>query len=158
MRRALQLWAVVAVAACARTGSSPDGLLGAWQIVETTITTADSTRVDSDPEPGLYVFTAGHFSNMLIQGGPREPFPPDPTPEQRLAAYDPFIADAGSYVRTDSTLVTSNRIAKVPNVMNSGVTYRYVLSGDTLLLTFSGGWAPPDGEITYRLTRLQEPH
>lgn len=157
MKRSLPILALVSIGACAPSGSSPDSLLGAWQIIETTTTTPDSTWVDSDPEPGLYVFTERHFSNMLIQGGPRAPFPTNPTPEQRLAAYDPFIADAGSYVRTDSTLVTSNRIAKVPNVMNSGVTYRYTLSGDTLLLTFSGGWAPSDGEITYRLTRLQEP-
>jgi len=157
MRRALPLSAVVVFAACAQTGSPPDALLGAWQIGETTVTTRDSTWVDSDPEPGVYLFTERHFSNMLIQGGPREPFPPNPNAEQRLAAYDPFITDAGSYVRTDSTLVTSNRIAKVPNVMNSGVTYRYALSGDTLLLTFSGGWAPSDGEITYRLMRLKEP-
>jgi hypothetical protein len=132
-----------------------DPLVGAWRIVETRISTTDSTWVDPTPQPGLYLFTEDHLSNMLIQGTqPREPFPSNPSPEQRLAAYDPFIADAGSYLRTDSTLEVRNVIAKVPNVMNYEQTYRYRLSGDSLTLTFSGAWAPPRGEITYRLTRL----
>ena len=136
---------------------SPDALVGAWLITETTTTTADSSWTNSAPQTGLYIFTESHFSNMLIQGSkPRGLFPEVATPEQRLSAYDPFIADAGSYELTDSTLTTHNIIAKVPNVMSAGFPYRYILSGDTLTLTFTGGWAPQGGEITYRLVRLRQ--
>ena len=136
---------------------SPSALVGAWLITETTTTTADSSWTNSTPQTGLYIFTESHFSNMLIHGPEsRQLFPEAATPEQRLAAYDPFIADAGSYELTDSTLTTQNIIAKVPNVMNAALHYRYSLSGDSLLLTLSGGWAPPDGELTYQLVRLRQ--
>lgn len=104
---------------------------------------------------GLYLFTESHFSIMLIDAPePREPFPPEgPSAEQRLTAYDPFIADAGTYQFDETTLRTRNVIAKVPNVMTAQIEHQYQLRGDSLTLTFSGAWAPPDGEITYHLAR-----
>jgi hypothetical protein len=133
-----------------------DDLVGAWLIVETTETTPDSSWVNSSPQPGLYIFTESHFSNMLIHGTQlRESFLPNGTPQQRLAAYDPFIADAGSYTRTASTMTMQNIIAKVPDVMDYELTYRYSLVGDSLTMTFSGAWAPPNGETSYRLVRLR---
>jgi len=144
-------------AACTAQSASPENdLVGAWLIVETAIRVGDSVSVNQGPQPGIYVFTDEHFSNMLVQGAePREPFSASTTPELRLAAYDRFIADAGSYELTDSTLTTRNLIAKVPNVMNDGFAYRYTLEGDSLWLTFSDGWAPEGGEITYTLVRLE---
>ena len=132
-------------------------LVGAWLITETMTTTADSSWTNSTPQTGLYIFTDSHFSNMLIRGSnPRQLFPETATPEQRLAAYDLFIADAGEYELTDSTLTTRNIIAKVPNVMRASLFYRYSLSGDSLTLTLTGGWAPQDGELTYKLVRLRQ--
>ena len=56
--------------ACAPPQSTGNPLVGAWLIVETTTVTADSSWINSTPEPGLYVFTESHFSNMLIRGDP----------------------------------------------------------------------------------------
>jgi len=78
----------------------------------------------------------------------RPPFSTERTDAERLA-------DSGSYELTDSSLTTHNIIAKVPNAMNANLTYRYSLQSDSLVLTLRGGWAPPDGEITYRLDRLE---
>jgi hypothetical protein len=88
------------------------------------------------------MFTERHFSNILIPNERRALFSGTPTDQERLAAYDNFITDAGTYDATDSTLTTHNLIAKVPNVMTGGpgITYRYRLEGDTLLLTFRGAW------------------
>ena len=132
-----------------------NSLVGAWLIVETTVTTPGGTTTNENPQTGLYIFTQGHFSNMLIPGERRSPFGEERTDEERLVAYDNFIADSGSYELTDSLLTTHNRIAKVPNAMDGGFSYRYILEGDSLVLTFDGGWAPPDGQITYRLRRLE---
>ncbi len=141
-------------------GPSPnEQLVGAWLITETTVTTPDSTSTNSSPQPGLYIFTDRHFSNMLIQGSERRALLSDTrSAEERLAAYDVFIADAGSYEFTDSLLTMHNIIAKVPNVMTGtgpGITYRYHLYSDTLELTFERGWAPPGGQLMYRLVRLR---
>ena len=132
-------------------------LIGVWLITQTKTTTPSGIVVDDNPQPGLYIFTKGHFSNVLIPNGQRALFGERPADQERLAAYDNFIVDAGTYVVTGSTLTTRNLIAKVPNVMtgNEGVSYRYEVNGDTLVMTFSGGWAPRDGEIAYRLRRLE---
>lgn len=133
------------------------GLVGVWLITETTRTSPAGIVVNDQPQPGIYIFTERHFSNILIPNEQRALFSAIPTDQERLAAYDNFITDAGTYDATDTTLTTHNFIAKVPNVMtgNPGITYRYNLEGDNLRLTFSGGWAPRDGEITYRLRRLE---
>ena len=163
MRKIMWMGVLVLVTACSTESELPvvdssSPFVGAWLIAETTKTTPDSSWTDTSPQPGLYVFSGSHFSNMLVDGSnARVPFPPGgASPEQRLAAYDPFIADAGSYEFSDSILTTQNIIAKVPNVMTAQIVYRYHFSADTLTLTFRGAWAPPDGEITYRLVRLPE--
>ena len=139
-------------------GSNP--LVGVWLITETSVTEPTGTSVNQNPEAGLYVFTEHHFSNILIPGSLREPLSAERTDEERLAAFDNFIADAGTYDYKKSTLTARNIIAKIPNVMpphrtSAELTYRWRLEGDELILILQGGWAPPDGEISYRLTRLE---
>lgn len=145
-------------------GTSQNPLVGAWLITATSVTGPTGTSINENPQPGLYIFTDRHFSNMLIRGPERLPFSPDRTDKERLkerlAAYDNFIADAGSYELTDSTFTVKNIIAKVPNVMpphrsTAGLTYRWHFEGDSLILLLEGGWAPPNGQITYRLRRLE---
>ena len=101
---------------------------------------------------------------MLVPGEARSRFSDARTDEERLRAYDNFIADAGTYEIDGSRLSVRNIIAKVPNAMpqtpgerrpGRGIVYRYRFEGDSLVLTFDRGWAPPDGEITYRLDRLE---
>jgi len=102
------------------------------------------------------MFTDGHFSLMLIpENAPRPLLPEDATPEERLAVFENFVADAGSYVASDSILTMQNVIAKLPRAMNgnAGSPYLYRLNGDSLTLSFRGAWAT-SGEITYRLVRL----
>jgi hypothetical protein len=140
-----------------RSGRNP--FVGAWVITRAAVTDPAGTTVNEDPEPGLYIFTERHFSNMLIPGGDRAPFREESTGEERLAAYDNFIADAGTYEYTDTTLTVRNIIAKVPNVMppyaSGPVTYRWRLDGETLALTLRGAWAPVEGQITYTLSRRE---
>jgi len=139
----------------------PDGnpFVGAWVITRASVTDPTGTTVNDSPEPGLYLFTERHFSNMLIPGAERAPFSPEGTDEERLAAYDNFIADAGTYEYTDTTLTVHNIIAKVPNVMppyaSGPVTYQWRPDGEALVLTLRGAWAPVDGEITYTLSRRE---
>ena len=135
------------------------GLPGAWLLVETKTTTRDSTWVDTSPQPGLYVFTDKHFSLMLIPQDTLRVLPREnASSAQKLAAYENFIADAGSYEASDSILTMQNFIAKEPYAMQgrpgAGSPYHYRLSGDSLTLTFRRAWAAP-GEITYRLIRLK---
>ena len=141
----------------AQTSGNP--LVGAWSIVETTVTTSSGSTTESNPQPGFYMFTERHFSNMLIPFGARSNFSATRTDEERLRAYDNFIADAGTYEVDGSVITVDNIIAKVPNAMpprvTDGLTYRFRFDGESLVLILTGGWAPRDGEITYRLERLE---
>ena len=151
-------WLVAACTPQAGSVTSDDqGLVGAWLITETTRTKGDSTWVTESPQPGLYIFLEHHFSLMLVPGeGPRVEWPGDGTPAERLAAFENFVADAGSYEATDSVITMNNIIAKLPWAMNlrGGGPYQYQLDGDTLILTFGPGWQG-ESEIKYRLVRLE---
>ena len=113
---------LVLASGCASEGTLDDeseprsGLVGAWLIVETEVTTPSGTTTNENPQTGLYIFTERHFSNMLIPRESRPLFSEERTDEEKLVAYDNFIADSGSYELTDSLLTTHNMIAKVPNV------------------------------------------
>ena len=141
--------------------SSPGELVGVWLISETVVTTTDGTTRNENPQPGLYIFTERHFSNMLIPSvEQRAPLSAERTDQERLAAFENFIADEGTYESTDSEITVHNIIAKIPNVMppfraGADLTYGYKFEGESLMLTLRGmGWAQ-GGEITYRLERIE---
>ena len=79
----------------------------------------------------------------------------DPTDAEKVAAFDSFIANSGTYELTDSTLTTRPMVAKTPNFMaGESLTFMYRVEADTLRLTLRLPWAP-DTEIRYTLVRLE---
>ena len=136
-------------------------LAGAWLITETTVTTPEGTWTNENPQPGVYIFTERHFSNMLVPNEARPLFDSETTDAEKLAAYTNFIADCGAYEVNGSVIVTHNIVAKLPRAMRpdrepgSGITYQFSFDGDSLLLTLDRAWAPPNGEIKYRHRRLE---
>jgi hypothetical protein len=136
-------------------------LVGAWLITETPVKTPESTWTNENPQPGVYLFTERHFSNMLVPNEARQLFDSKTTDAEKLTAYTNFIADCGAYEVNGSVIVTHNIVAKWPNAMHpdrepgSGITYQFSFDGDSLLLTLDSAWAPPNGEIRYRLKRLE---
>src|SRR5438552_214128 len=77
---------------------SSRSLEGAWKVTEIVTTGADSSRVTS-PQPGLLIFTRKHYSIMYVTGNaPRTPYKAaNPTQEEKLAAFDSFVANTGTY-------------------------------------------------------------
>ena len=139
-------------------------LEGAWKYVEFSTTSPDTTSTITSPQPSLYIFLKQHYSIMFVPGSePRQLFSGDeptlgsaePTDAEKLASWDSFIANSGTYELTDSTLTTRPMVAKNPNFMSGGsLTYTYQIEGDTLRLTLRAPWAP-DTEIRYTLVRLE---
>ena len=104
----------------------------------------------------LALFLLLSFSVQAQENDSRQPFPDQPTDEERLAAFGNFIANAGTYEIAGSTITIRPMVAKVPNAMtNPPFTYEYELEADSLVLILKAAWAPPDGEIRYRLDRLE---
>jgi hypothetical protein len=154
---------LLAVALILLTGSAQramtqgNTLEGVWKITEISVTSPDTNWTTSDPQPGLYIFCESHYSTVLIpENKSRATFSDQATDEERLAAFDNFISNAGTYEMTGSTLTVRPMVAKVPGAMTgSGFSYEYSLEGNLLVLVLSAAWAPTDGKITYRLSRLE---
>jgi hypothetical protein len=164
------------VAACSRsetpsstsaaTAASP--VEGEWRVAEVTVTGANpSTTVDP---PSLFIFTKTHYAMMRAIGSqPRASFKAvNPTSEEKIAAYDSFIANAGTYELSATTLTVRPVVSKHPNFMGGGFdTYEVRSEGDTLWLTgkstniryrIGDGLASdpdPADETTLRLVRIQ---
>jgi hypothetical protein len=86
----------------------------------------------------LFIFTRGHYSFLRVLGAqPRVLFKgPNPTEQEKLAAYDSFTANSGTYDVTGTTLTVRPIIAKIPNYMAGGYEkYQFRISADTLWLT-----------------------
>jgi hypothetical protein len=137
------LLATVVVPLFAQTGS----LKGAWRVIETTT----DGKVNAKPEPGLYLFTDRHYSIMRVTE-PRKAFPEQPTAQDKVAAFDPFIANSGTYEVKGSQLVTKPAVAKNPNVMTG--------PGGTSELRFEGAnvvviTGPGQGGSTIKLQRVE---
>ena len=147
--------------ACAPESSAPvpqDELRGVWRMTEHTTTVDSQTVTYSNPQPSLFIFAEqNHYSMMYVPGEqPRIMFavPGAPTDSEMVAAYDPFVANAGRYDRVGDTVVFHPIVAKNPNFMASDSQVVAIrLLGDTLWLTTTGGFAA-SGDVR-RLERIR---
>ncbi len=159
----LPLVAALAVG-CQPATEEAGPLEGAWKVVEFSTTSPDTSSTITSLQPSLFIFLKQHYSVMFVPGSePRELFSGDepvlgwldPTDAEKLAAYDSFIANSGTYELTDSTLTTRPMVAKNPNFMAGGsLTFTYRVEADTLRLTLRLPWAP-ETEIRRTLVRLE---
>ena len=101
MRRFVGILAVFAILATATVAwraipNQASTLSGAWLLASVTDTAGN---VNEAPQPGLAVITGTHYGMMYVNGNERrERYPGDsPTNTERLAAYNTFIANSGSY-------------------------------------------------------------
>jgi len=144
-------------------------LEGAWRVTEESFESPAASWTNTSPQPSLHIFAEQHYSIMLVPSGadggsqPRELFPgnepvlgsAEPTDAEKVAAYDSFIANSGTYEVSGSSLTTRPMVAKSPNVMSGeSLTYTYQIEGDTLQLTLTPPWAP-DTEQSFTLVRLE---
>jgi hypothetical protein len=115
---------------------------GVWKPVQVVIDSgADAGRHTTDVQPGLLIFTKGHYSILYVQGFKPRAVPSDSASDQELGlSFVPFTANAGTYQRNDSTITFSPSVAKHPAVMSGEPFTRQVrVKGDTLWVTAPGG-------------------
>ena len=117
------------------TGAHP--LEGVWREAEIVVTGANASTIQN-PQPSLYLFTPTHYAMMGTLGDRPRPLNKafDPTKEEKIAAYDSFWGNAGTYEVTGDILTIRPIIARVPNFMAGGYQkYQIRVDGDTLWLT-----------------------
>jgi hypothetical protein len=110
---------------------------GAWSVAGINEMRPDSPA-NTTVQPSLYQFDDRHYSIMRVTGSqPRTLAAKDSfTDAEKLAAYNSFIANAGTYEVADSTLTIHPVVARSPNFMSGGSDkYHFRVSGDTLWLS-----------------------
>ena len=115
-------------------------LEGAWSVVSIHVTGPDSGP-NTMAQPSLYLFGDKHYSMMRVTGNQPRPLAAadSVTDAEKLAAYDSFIANSGTYEGADSTLTIHPVVARSPNFMSGGSDkYQFRVSGDTLWLSNTG--------------------
>jgi Lipocalin-like domain len=122
------------------TESPASPLEGAWSVVSIGVSGPDSAA-NTTVRPSVYLFTGNHYSMMRVTGNkPRALAANDSaTDAEKLAAYDSFVANAGTYDVADSTITIHPLVARSPNYMSGGSDkYHFRISGDTLWLVNTG--------------------
>lgn len=142
---------------------------GAWKVTEIVVTGAEASNVPN-PQPGLFIFTKTHYSVMWVPGNQsRSLFKgEDPTDQEKIAAYDSFVANSGTYEVAGATITLHPMVARSPNFMAGGVSKSQMrIEGTTLWLTqkntdvsvsTGSGVAPPSGatrETRLKLSRVE---
>ena len=144
-------------------------LEGAWKVVEIVVT-GDGAANIPNPQPGLFIFAQKHYSMFYVGDNKQRTLfkGAEPTNEEKIAAYDSFIANIGTYDVSGSTITTHPMVARSPNFMSGGSDkYQFRIEGNTLSLTEKstdlnmriGGKVSPDpgkpSETRLKLTRLE---
>ena len=80
----------------------------------------------------------------------------NPTDAEKVASWNTFIANSGTYEVTESTITTRPIVAMSANLMASGgpLTMSFHAMEDMMHLTFAPPWAPGE-EILTTLVRIK---
>jgi len=119
-------------------------LVGAWKIVQ--------NANGPVSQPSLYVFTARHYSRMSTAGDKarvkfKDGDPAKATAAEKLAAYDTFAANTGTYEISGNVVVLKVILAKSPNRPDDRLQFK--VEGASLTLT------DPQTKAVTRLTRVE---
>jgi hypothetical protein len=110
---------------------------GVWRIVEV-VGTGGNGYTDTNPLPNLMIVTRGHYMMMRDTGDkPRALYQTTkPTDAEKLAAFDSFFANGGTYELSGSTMTIHPTVARVPNYSAGGWTkYTVRIEGNNLYMT-----------------------
>ena len=137
--------AVIALGLATRSAilsqSQSTPLTGAWRITQRQETVPTAKTIDN-PQPGLFLFTAKHYSIVQVESDkPRPALPQDlskATAEELRAAWGSFGANSGTYEVQGGTVTIHSIVAKRTEVMargSAGATFSFKIEGNTLTLT-----------------------
>ena len=161
MRRAVTLALVLGALSSSSFAQPRPPLQGAWQVVDVT-TTGPNGSTNSSPQPGLYLFTARHYSIIAVLSQEPRPVFKDPTNvtgEEALAIWTPLQAQSGTYEVAGGSVSLLPMVAKNPGVMRPGRkpdVYGFTVQGDSLtLVQKSDGSGQLANPTTLRLKRVE---
>jgi hypothetical protein len=158
----VSLIALAVLICCGALNAQPKTKLkGVWRVTEVR-TTGPNAGTNSNPQPGLILFTDKYYSIMRVTSDrPRPDLPADPakaTAAELNAVYGVFTANSGTYEVSGDTMVTHPLVAQNPLALHPGyfATYSFKLEGKMLTLTRVRNANGPDANpTTMKLSRLE---
>ena len=139
-------------------------LRGAWRVSEVVVTGANAST-NSNPQPGLYIFTDRHYSIVTVNSpAPRKPLSPlkvagKPSQAELMEHYEqwnPFTANSGTYTVKGNIVTTRPLVAKNHAVMTGNDQIReFKIEANTLTLVQKSAAGQPASETRTRLTRAE---
>lgn len=121
-----------------RNRDAENPLMGSWRMKEIHYIQADTTIKVEKVHGGRVTFSQSNYHLLYNPWiNPRKPFEKlaKPTKEEMIHGFQTLVFNSGTYVYTDSTVVTTADIAKVPGFEGGMQYYNYSLKGETLELT-----------------------
>jgi len=135
-------------------------VLGVWRVAEVT-TTGPNGHKNTDPQPGLYIFTARHYAQERVTSDtPRVELPTaGRTDDQVAEAFVPFNANAGTCDVKGDEIHYKRVIAKNPATMKAGNfeidTFRMEGNNTLWLTPKETAEGQPPNPATIKLTRIE---
>jgi hypothetical protein len=118
------------------SSASERSLQGAWRTSEQwegRPGTAGTTTLAT--QPSLFVFARRHYSIMYVTA-PRRRFAGEaPTDAEKIAAFDSFVGNSGTYELRGGWFIYRPIVARVPNIVGVPDSIAYSIRGDSLWLT-----------------------
>ena len=147
------------VAAAPLAAQSQAGIRGVWRVAEITAAGAAGPsgvvptvgRTNTNPQPGLYIFTGRHFSIQRVTStAPRPDLPQNlsQAPDALLAeVWGAYQGSSGTYEIEGDRLITRSTVAKNPFIMAPDAVQEFTfrIQGDNLWLTLTRS---PTGPVT----------
>ena len=133
-------------------------LVGVWKPVEDIDFRGPDRGIHTaDIQPGLLVFTKQYYSAVYVLGySPRPRLSDNPTDEERGRVFQPFVATAGTYAWSDSTITFRASVSKNPAGMDGTArTLQARLQADSLWLTIKASDGTPEGRVKW--VRIERP-
>lgn len=143
MRKAKTIIACMAALAflfAVQSAPAQGKLEGVWRVSEVTFTGANAGKITVTAEhPNLIIFTKKHFSflNIMTTTDTRPDLPANATDAQKVAAWTPVAAWAGTYGVKGNIVTFRNIVHKDPGGMVAGNfgTSEFKIEGNTLIET-----------------------
>jgi hypothetical protein len=170
--RSLALLVVVSLAGAGPAhAQAKSPVEGVWKVAEVQVIGGANPGTNASPQPGLYMFTKGHYSVMTINGDKARTALPQGggqgrgrgqaplSDAEKLALYEhwsPFTANSGTYTIQGNMLTTRPLVAKNEGVMQGTPQSReFKIEGTTLWLIAKPAAGQAGAETRTKLTRLE---
>ena len=133
-----------------QSSGTKNPMMGAWKVTEIADTNGPPI---TNPQPGLYIFAAQHYSFVRINGAkplPNYPSNDKATDAEKVTVFNQLYLNTGTYTVTGNMLRTKAMVAKSAFAIGgNGNQYEFTLNGNSLVLT-----QKPSGAVI-KLARLE---